>query len=93
MSQTEFAGLMHSTSLLANVEQQPQQIEQQQQQQQRANSRRAESRGRSLLQAHIVNMGVGLIHYLLLEQLLNDILDGNDAHWGSPLFPGKRCCA
>ena len=39
-------------------------------------------------------MRVSLINNLLLEQLLNDILDGDDAHWGVlPFFAGKCCCA
>ena len=55
--------------------------------------KRPKAEGCSLLQAHVINMGVSLIHNLLLEQLLNDVLNGDDAHWGGPLFPGKRCCA
>ena len=38
----------------------------------------------SLLQAHVVHVCVCLIHNLLLQQLLNDILNGDDAH--------RRCC-
>ena len=49
--------------------------------------------GHLLLQTHVVHMGVGLIHNLLLQQLLNDILNSDDAHRWGPLLSGKRCRA
>ena len=49
--------------------------------------------GSPLLQAHVVHMGVGLIHNLLLQQLLNDVLNGDDAHRGRGVVLAKPCQA
>ncbi len=45
-----------------------------------------------LLKAHVVDMGVSFIHDLLLQQLLNDILNGDDAH-RRRLLSTESCCA
>ena len=45
----------------------------------------------SLLQAHVVHMGVGLIHNLLLQQLLNDILNGDHPNRLGRVVLAKPC--
>ena len=45
-----------------------------------------------LLEAHVVDMGVSLIHDLLLQQLLDDVLNGDNAH-GRRLLSTESCCA
>ena len=45
-----------------------------------------------LLEAHVVNMSVSLVHNLLLQQLLNDVLNGDDAH-RRRLLSTESCCA
>jgi len=46
-----------------------------------------------LLKAHVVDMSVSLVHDLLLQQLLNDVLNGDDAHRVRALLSTESCCA
>ena len=47
----------------------------------------------SLLKAHVVDMSVSLVHNLLLQQLLDDVLNGDDAHRRRALLSTESCCA
>jgi len=46
-----------------------------------------------LLKAHVVDMGVSLVHNLLLQQLLYDVLNSDDAHRRRALLSTESCCA